>query len=182
MNDLMLLATLLASPQHGYALKKQAGLLSGLAAMHNNLVYPLLRRFVANGWVTKRKAPGDRGQTRQMYSLTALGRRALLDRLEDFDDNAARSAEQFHLRVGLFAALDAAARARILQARKSFLEMRDRRFALLQKEIELGVHGGEVVRFLRRSVRAELTWIAHLGRLKARGAGNGSNRARRKPR
>src|SRR5450755_4785885 len=105
MNDLMLLATLLAGPQHGYALKKQAGLLSGQPAMHNNLVYPLLRRFVANAWVTRRKAPGDRGQTRQMYSLTPPGRRALLDRLTEFGESDARSPEQFHLRVGLFSVL-----------------------------------------------------------------------------
>jgi DNA-binding PadR family transcriptional regulator len=45
----MILALLLEAPQHGYALKKRAGLISGSADMHNNLVYPLLRRFVGKG-------------------------------------------------------------------------------------------------------------------------------------
>jgi hypothetical protein len=45
MNDLLLLATLLEGPKHGYALKKQAGLILGEAELQNNLVYPLLRRF-----------------------------------------------------------------------------------------------------------------------------------------
>jgi DNA-binding PadR family transcriptional regulator len=180
MNDLMLLATLLAGPQHGYALKKQAGLLSGQPAMHNNLVYPLLRRFVANGWVTQRKAPGDRGQTRQMYSLTPLGRRALLDRLAEFDESAARSPEQFHLRVGLFSVLSPATRAQILQVRKTVLELRDQKFALLQKEIDLGDYGGEVVRFLRQSLRAEVVWIGHLERISGRTKPKESKRPGRK--
>ena len=65
MNDLLLLSLLLAGPQHGYALKKRAGLISGQPAMHNNLVYPLLRRFVENKWVKQKVAAGERGQTRQ---------------------------------------------------------------------------------------------------------------------
>lgn len=180
MNDIVLLATLLAGPQHGYALKKQAGLLSGQPAMHNNLVYPLLRRFVANDWVTQRKAPGNRGQTRQTYSLTPLGRRALLDRLTEFSESEARSPEQFHLRVGLFSVLDSAARSQILQARKTALELRDQKFALLQKEIELGDYGGEVVRFLRQNIRAELAWIAHLDRISARAKEKEAKHTRRK--
>ena len=176
----MLLATLLAGPQHGYALKKQAGLLSGQPAMHNNLVYPLLRRFVANGWVTQRKAPGDRGQTRQMYSLTPLGRRTLIDRLAEFDESAARSPEQFHLRVGLFSVLSPAARAKILQSRKTVLELRDQKFALLQKAIDLGNYGGEVVRFLRQSLRAEIVWIGRLERISGRTKPKESKRPGRK--
>ena len=58
MNDLLMLAALLGGPKHGYALKKQAGLMTGQANLHNNLVYPLLRRFVARGWVTRKKVAG----------------------------------------------------------------------------------------------------------------------------
>jgi DNA-binding PadR family transcriptional regulator len=65
MNDLFLLANLLDDPKHGYALKKQVGLISGQEEMHNNLVYPLLRRFVESGWVRKRQGAGERGQTRE---------------------------------------------------------------------------------------------------------------------
>ena len=44
MNDLLLLAMLLEGPQHGYALKKKVPLITGHGEMHNNLVYPLLKR------------------------------------------------------------------------------------------------------------------------------------------
>jgi DNA-binding PadR family transcriptional regulator len=122
MNDLLLLSLLLAGPQHGYALKKRAGLISGQPAMHNNLVYPLLRRFVENKWVKQKVAAGERGQTRQMYSLTPLGRRVLAERLAKFDDSDARSAEAFHLRVGLLDLLAPEARREILDKRESQLK------------------------------------------------------------
>lgn len=167
MNDLLLLAQLLGGPLHGYGLKKQVGLVTGNPAMHNNLVYPLLRRFVAKDWVKQKKAPGKRGQTRLIYSLKPVGRAELLRRLSEFGEAEARSPEEFELRVGLFAFLDAAARDEILTQRKQYLEGRDEKLAHLQKAMDLGQYGGEVVRFLREQVRAELVWLEHLRRMSA---------------
>jgi DNA-binding PadR family transcriptional regulator len=162
MNDLILLALLAEGPQHGYALKKRAGIVLGQPDMHNNLVYPLLRRFVSQKWLTQRKTAGKRGQTRQVYSLTPLGRAALVDRLQQFDD--ASSAEAFRLRVGLFELLDPASREHILTARENYLKVRERRFALLQNEMDLGRYGSEVTKFLRQQIRSELSWISRLRR------------------
>jgi hypothetical protein len=50
MNDLIVLAILLDGPKHGYQLKREAGFILGQGAMHNNLIYPMLRRFTAEGW------------------------------------------------------------------------------------------------------------------------------------
>jgi DNA-binding PadR family transcriptional regulator len=158
----MLLAILAEGPQHGYALKKQAGMVLGQPDMHNNLVYPLLRRFVAHKWVTQRKTAGERGQTRRVYSLTALGHAALVDRLRQFDD--ASSAEEFRLRVGLFELLEPSAREQILTARQNYLEAREQRFALLETGMDLGRYGSEVTRFMREQIRNELAWIASLRR------------------
>ena len=72
MNDLLILASLLEGPQHGYALKKRIGTLTGHGPLHNNLFYPLLRRFVATSWVSRRKAPGQRGQTRELFLRSQL--------------------------------------------------------------------------------------------------------------
>ena len=163
MNDLILLAILAEGPQHGYALKKQAGVALGQPDMHNNLVYPLLRRFVAKKWVTQRKTAGERGQTRQVYSLTPLGRAALLGRIRQFED--ASSAEGFRLRVGLFELLDSAAREQILTAREKYLQAREQRFVTLETGMDLGRHGSEVTRFMREQIRTELAWIARLRRM-----------------
>ena|SRR5450432_4434624 len=163
MNDLILLAAFLSGPQHGYALKKQVGLISGKPEMHNNLVYPLLRRFGENDWVSKREAQGQRGQTRELYSLTAKGKHRLLELLGEFTEKQAASDSEFHLRVGLFVVLDAGARQRILFARDAWLQDREKRLARIAGG-ETGAWGAEVVRFLRERTETERTWIAALQR------------------
>lgn len=185
MIDLIILANLVDGPKHGYALKKQAGIVLAHSELHNNLVYPLLRRFTSQGWVTKKSAPGERGQTRLQYALTAAGRRALLERLNTFDEKQAQTGEEFLLRVGLFELLEPAARQRILDTRQQVLARREEHFEQLQ-EMELGVYGGEVVGFLSRQVREELAWLRRLRRLAANQSsippsgdwGSGRNRER----
>ena len=163
MNDLILLAMLAGGPQHGYALKKQAGMALGQPDMHNNLVYPLLRRFVAQKWVTQRKTAGQRGQIRQVYSLTPVGRAALVDRLRQFDDPS--SVEAFRLRVGLFELLDPSAREKILVGRENYLQSREQRLALLETKMNLGCYGSEVTKFMCQQIRTELAWIPRLRRM-----------------
>ena len=172
MNDLLLLATLLGGPVHGYALKKQAGLIVGQAELHNNLVYPLLRRFIDNGWVSKRSAAGERGQTRDVYTLTPNGKHELLRRLNTFTEKEAASEGEFNLRVGMFFALDRGARDVVLRERDRWLAAREERLTKLQDNIDVGVWGGKVVRFLRERTKAERKWIAGLVRsMKREGAG-----------
>lgn len=164
-----MLANLADGPKHGYALKKQAGMVFNHSELHNNLVYPLLRRFTSQGWVSKKSAPGERGQTRQQYALTAAGRRALLERLSTFGEKEAQSNEELLVRVGLFELLEPAARRCILHAREQVLARREEHFARLQ-QMKLGLYGSEVVDFLRQRVKGELTWLRRLGRLTANNA------------
>jgi DNA-binding PadR family transcriptional regulator len=164
MNDLIVLANLLDAPKHGYALKKQVGLISGRSEMHNNIVYPLLRRFVESGWVSKRKGPGERGQTRDIYALTSKGRQQLLKRLSHSSDKEMTSENGFRLRVGLFSVLDVETRGRILAGRERWLAEREQRLARLSDTLDLGLWGREVAHFLRQQIRSERKWISHLKR------------------
>jgi DNA-binding PadR family transcriptional regulator len=164
MNDLLLLAALLPGPRHGYALKQQVGLLTGKAAMHNNLVYPLLRQFVKNEWVRQRQAEGERGQTREVYALTAKGKKELLGRLATYGEEEAASENGFRLRVGLFDFLSAETRQRILAGRDQFLAAREARLARITVAMDAGPWGSEVVKFFREQVRVEREWIAGLAR------------------
>ena len=164
MNDLLMLANLLDGPKHGYALKKQVGLISGQNEMHNNLVYPLLRRFVENGWVSKREASGQRGQTRDVYALTAKGKRELLRRLSTFTEKEAASQNELCLRVGLFMVLDKTEREQVLRERDGWLARREEKLSKLQAAVDVGDWGGEVVRFLCEQARSEREWIARLRR------------------
>jgi DNA-binding PadR family transcriptional regulator len=167
MNDLILLAALMKGPQHGYALKKLAGLLFGQGEMHNNLVYPLLRRFMENSWVVKRTTDGQRGQKRDLYALTSKGKLELLRRLSCFTGKEATSDNEFRLRVGLFSMLDRDTRERILEERDRFLGRRQGRLNSIQTAMtgmNVDAWGCSVARFYLSQVRAERRWVAALKR------------------
>jgi len=165
MNDLIILAMLADGPKHGYQLKRQAGLVLGQGDMHNNLVYPLLRRFTSDGFVTKRSVPGERGQTRQMYALTASGRRNLISRLGAFSDADASSSVAFTARVGMFELISTAARNHILDTREGYLQGRQQRLTQLAEKLDLGIFGREVVRHMIEQTQSEAAWIRRLRRL-----------------
>jgi|SRR5580658_6548148 DNA-binding PadR family transcriptional regulator len=170
MTDLLLLAALLAGPRHGYALKKQIGLLSGNAAMHNNLVYPLLKRFVQQGWVSRRATAGERGQTREVYSLTKAGKQVLLDRLGELSDRDAGSADALRIRVGLFGFLGAGQRHEILQKRDKWLAARQDRLRLIAQKQPMDIWATEVVRFICKQTDMEREWLGRLAKLAKKSA------------
>jgi DNA-binding PadR family transcriptional regulator len=165
MNDLLLLAMLLGGPRYGYQLKREAGWMMGQEALHNNIVYPMLRRFLEQGWVRKKAVPGDRGQTRQQYALTREGRRIFFERVHAFSRAEARSEEAFFLRVGVFQVLAPESRQAILAAREGYLAHREQRLETLEAKLELGKFGGEIVRHMRKQIGLEQEWIRHLRRI-----------------
>ena len=165
MNDLIILATLFDGPKHGYQLKREAGFILGHGVMHNNLVYPLLRRFTSAGWVTKKSMPGERGQTRQQYAITALGRRELIARLSESSESDASSFSRFITRVGMFALIEEPVRTRVLQQRESYLQHREERLTAMRQNLDLGIYGGGVVRYLIEQIQSERAWIRRLGRI-----------------
>lgn len=164
MNDLLLLSMMLSGSKYGYQLKREAGWIMG-QELHNNLVYPSLRRFLESGWVSKKAVPGERGQTRQQYALSAEGRRHLFDRLNEFGDTEAASEEAFRLRVGLFRELKPDSRENILTRREAWLETCNQKLAALQANMDLGKFGGEVVRHMRKQFEMETEWVRHLRRV-----------------
>jgi DNA-binding PadR family transcriptional regulator len=180
MNDLLILALLLQGPKHGYALKKGAAMIFGPRDMHNNLVYPLLRRFVAQKWVIVKTAKGERGQTRQVCSLTPKGREALVARLREFTPVEAESIEQFSVRVGLFDILRPAERIAILDQRKSYLEERASRLNAFEQRPDMEGFPGQIVSFLAGSAQSELAWIEKLRKLATAPTEKSVNRTRSK--
>jgi DNA-binding PadR family transcriptional regulator len=165
MNDLLMLAMLLGEPKYGYQLKRETGWMMGQEDLHNNVVYPMLRRFLNEGWVTKKAVPGERGQTRQQYALTPEGRRYFFERMNTFSEADASSAEAFHLRVGIFAGLTPKSRDAILSGREKYLGQRDQRLEALQANMELGKYGEEIVRYMRKLIEMEQEWVRRLRRM-----------------
>jgi len=171
MTDIILLATLLDAPKHGYQLKRQAGLILGDSNLHNNLVYPSLRRFVQQGWVTKKTVAGNRGHERNLYALTIRGKRALIEKLKDFSAAEARSRESFLARVGLFGALEPESREHVMAARTLHLRGLSEHLRGIKEKFPLDCYAEATVDFLEKQTQAELAWIGQLGKLSNHSSG-----------
>jgi DNA-binding PadR family transcriptional regulator len=169
-----MLAMLLPGPKHGYQLKHEAGLILGQQPLHNNLVYPLLRQFVSKKWVRQKMVPGERGQTRIQYSITALGRKELRARLGSFNDQDARSADGFRLRVSLFWFLDPKVRSQILEARRRFLQGRIAVLTNVEDNFPLDRYAGEVTDHMRGEAETEIKWIERLAQVRENRKGKSS--------
>ena len=165
MTDLIILATLLPGPRHGYHIKRQAGMILGQELLHNNLVYPLLRRFVVNKWVTRKTAPGERGQTRNLYAMTAVGKKELIARLSQFSEQDAGAKDAFRLRVGMFHLLDTEVRSRILSVREQFLRRRLERLKGIMANFAMDRYATEVTSRFCAESEDELEWVRHLRRI-----------------
>ncbi|SRR5258708_5094403 len=165
MTDLVVLSMMLAGPKHGYQLKHEAGLIFGQQTLHNNVIYPLLRRFLEDGWVSKKEVPGERGQTRLQYALTPQGRRVLLERLSQFSEANAASEDEFRFRVAMFDLLAPDVREKILDLRESYLKALDKRMAALETKMQLTRYPGEVVGQMREHIELDAKWIPRLRRL-----------------
>lgn len=168
MTDLIILATLLPGPRHGYHIKRQAGMILGQELLHNNLVYPLLRRFVANKWVTRKTAPGERGQTRNLYAMTALGKKELITRLSQFGEQEAGAKHAFRLRVGMFHLLKPKVRMQILDTREQFLRRRIERVKGIVANFAMDRFAAEVTSRSSTEAKGELEWIQHLRKISSK--------------
>jgi DNA-binding PadR family transcriptional regulator len=125
-------------------------------------VYPLLRRFLDDGWVSQKEVAGQRGQTRLQYTLTAAGRRILRDRLSQFSEADAASEPAFRTRVALFGLLTPEVRENILTRRETYLLSREQRLGGVSTQMKLEEFPGEVVNHLRQQIEMERKWIEHL--------------------
>jgi len=164
MNDLVLLAGLLHGPAYGYALKKTAGLIFGASALHNNIVYPSLRKFVQNGWVQVSSVPGERGQQRKQYRITAAGRKYLIEQLKTFGEREAADHGAFLLRVAFFDVLPKTKCLEIMAARKASLTARAARLAALRESTAAQSYAATVLYRLLAQGASELEWVGDLER------------------
>lgn len=167
MDDILILASLLSGPKHGYLIKKEAGLILRGSELHNNVVYPLLHRFERRGWVGKKKARGERGQTRLEYFLKPAGKAEIVRRLERYPDEG-NSDEAFYLRAGLFDLLPGVSRSRILSTREQELERLSQQLARIAAELRPHGYAAGVVNYMRQKTQFELEWVRSLNGLVSR--------------
>lgn len=74
--DMLVLRTLLAAPQHGYAIAQRLHQLSDeVLQIEEGSLYPALYRMQQRGWITSEWKVTDLNRRARYYQLTRTGRR-----------------------------------------------------------------------------------------------------------
>lgn len=160
--EILILRHLTRRPAHGYELRKRVEHTVGIT-LHNNSLYPALKRFEEAGAVTRTAEPSENGRPpRQVYTLTPVGRDLLHDMLADFPPDQARDDTEFLARLGQFSLLAVPERLAILDARMIALNDRLHHFRQMHSLASDEPWGLVVTAELIRRDEAELAWIAGL--------------------
>lgn len=126
--DVLLLGQLARRPAHGYELRRRIEAATGIK-LHNNSLYPALKRFGEAGAVTRTLEPQEGRPPRHVYTLTDVGRELLHDQLADLPDELAGDEAEFLARLAGFGRLTPAERRAVLDARGRVLAERRARLA-----------------------------------------------------
>jgi len=167
--EILILRRLRAGPAHGYELRKRVEQTTGVV-LHNNSLYPALKRFEEAGAVTKTAQPQEGRPPRLVYTLTEVGHELLHDMLADFPPDQAVDDGEFLARLGQFSLLNFTERALVLAARTRAVHEQLAHFrAMRDLAIASGERWGELAtaELIRRHTR-ELAWLAELAELAAR--------------
>jgi DNA-binding PadR family transcriptional regulator len=166
--EILILRRLRSGPAHGYELRKRVEQTTGVV-LHNNSLYPALRRFEEAGAVTKTAQPQEGRPPRLVYTLTEVGHELLHDMLADFPPEQAADEGEFMARLGQFSLLDSSERTGVLAARTRAVHDQ---LAHLNAMRDLAIAHGErwgalVTAELIHRHEHELAWLGELGELAA---------------
>jgi DNA-binding PadR family transcriptional regulator len=166
--EILILRRLRSGPAHGYELRKRVEQTTGVV-LHNNSLYPALKRFEEAGAVTKTAQPQEGRPPRLVYTLTEVGHDLLHDLLADFPPDQAADETEFLARLGQFSLLNSAERSVVLAARTRAVQTQLAHFeAMRTLATERSEHWGALVTAeLIRRHEHELSWLAELTHLAA---------------
>jgi DNA-binding PadR family transcriptional regulator len=166
--DILILSHLRTAPVHGYELKRKVAATTAFA-LHNNTLYPALRRFEDAGAVRKTAIQQEGRPPRHVYELTDVGEELLHDMLAELPPELAGDEEEFLTRVGMFDQLLPAERRGVLVARDQALSARIQHLKDLAARAAASEHnrewGGLVTAELIERAQRERAWIEGLIRL-----------------
>jgi DNA-binding PadR family transcriptional regulator len=164
--EILILRRLRGGPAHGYELRKRVEETTGFV-LHNNSLYPALRRFEEAGAVTKTAEPQAGRPPRLVYTLTDVGRELLHDMLADLPPEQAGDETEFLARLGQFSEINSAERASVLAARTRAVRDQLAHYQAMHTLSAGHGHpwGALVTAELIRRHEQELAWLAELGEL-----------------
>jgi DNA-binding PadR family transcriptional regulator len=162
--EILILRHLRRRPAHGYELRKRVEETTGVL-LHNNSLYPALRRFEEAGAVTKTAQSQEGRPPKHVYELTAVGRELLHDMLAELPAEQAGDDVEFVARLGQFGLLTP-------QERRAVLASRDRALVTRLEHLrrQHGRTGGDIwaeaaTGRLIRQAEDERAWLAGLDAL-----------------
>ena len=164
--EILILRRLRGGPAHGYELRKRVEETTGFV-LHNNSLYPALKRFEDAGAVTKTTEHQEGRPPRLVYTLTEVGHDLLHDMIADLSAEAAADDGEFMARLGQFSLINPVERAAVLAARTDALHSRLAHLRTMrERAVGHGEHWGALVtaELIRRDEQ-ELDWLARLGDL-----------------
>lgn len=164
--EIFALSILRAGPVHGYELKQRVQRPS-LTPLSNNSLYPLLRRFEADGLVTKSTEEQEGKPARNVYSITDVGVERLRALLGTLPPELAANEEEFLVRVSFFHELPDANRRAILAARRAALAASRAQVTGLLDELQASPRTEWRERVMTRVLETqddELRWIDDIAR------------------
>ena len=163
--DIVILSHLQRGPVHGYELKRKVSQTTAYA-LHNNTLYPALRRFEESGAVTKTAETLPGRPPRHVYEITELGRELLHDMLADLPPEQAADEPEFLTRLGQFEQLTPDEQRRVLSARAEAVRAQRQHMHDLAEQTARSPRnhrwGGLVVAELADRIDRELAWIERL--------------------
>ena len=81
--DLLILKAVSLEAMHGWGISQRIGQLSsGVLEVNQGSLYPALHRLVKRRWLTASWGTSENNRRARFYTLTALGRRQLVDETE----------------------------------------------------------------------------------------------------
>lgn len=169
--DLVVLALLAERPMHGYELNQELERREARdwAGISRPQVYYSLKKLAGSGHLSRAAAGGggSAGPERQVWRLSAAGRRALTEALARPEWAEQRPPPPFLTWLALSAFAEPAARARLIDRRQAFLEaeLARERATLVAIRADAGtmVPAAELmVDLVIRQWELELAWLAEV--------------------
>ena len=164
--EILILRRLRSGPAHGYELRKRVEETTGVV-LHNNSLYPALRRFEEAGAVTKTSEPQEGRPARLVYTLTEVGQDLLHDMLAELPAEQAAEESEFMARLGQFSLINSNERARVLASRTQAVHAQLAHYRAMRELAEASRErwGALAAAELIRRHEQELAWLAELGEL-----------------
>ncbi len=159
--DVLILSHLAGRPSHGYELRQRVASVTGFA-LHNNSLYPALRRFEEAGAVTKTAQTQEGRPPRHVYEITATGRELLHDMLAELPVEQAGDDTEFLSRLGQFEYLSPEERCAVLDARHAALSAQLEHLTGLVEVSREHPWGAVVLAELINRTTGERNWLERL--------------------